>query len=240
VHRTEQSRLQVFGFIRQQIREGRQAYIVYPLIEESETLDLNHLMAGFESISRAFPEYHLSMVHGKMKSSEKDFEMDRFVRGETKIMVATTVIEVGVNVPNASVMLIENAERFGLTQMHQLRGRVGRGDFQSYCILMTGTRLSREGKERIETLVQTTNGFEIAEKDLKMRGPGDLMGTRQSGLADLKLTNLSTDGDFLEQVKTWAEALAEEDPDLLNPENQNLRLHLSDRLKEKIQWSKIS
>jgi ATP-dependent DNA helicase RecG len=240
VHRTEQSRLQVFGFIRQQIREGRQAYIVYPLIEESETLDLNHLMAGFESISRAFPEYHLSMVHGKMKSSEKDFEMDRFVRGETKIMVATTVIEVGVNVPNASVMLIENAERFGLTQMHQLRGRVGRGDFQSDCILMTGTRLSREGKERIETLVQTTNGFEIAEKDLKMRGPGDLMGTRQSGLADLKLTNLSTDGDFLEQVKTWAEALAEEDPDLLNPENQNLRLHLSDRLKEKIQWSKIS
>ena len=240
VHRTESARLHVFGFIRQQIREGRQTYIVYPLIEESETLDLNHLMAGYESISRAFPEYHLSMVHGKMKPADKDFEMDRFVRGETQIMVATTVIEVGVNVPNASVMLIENAERFGLTQMHQLRGRVGRGAFQSYCILMTGTRLSREGKERIETLVATTNGFEIAEKDLKMRGPGDLMGTRQSGISDLKLTNLITDGDFLEQVKIWAEAYAENDPDLLAPENQMLRAHLSEKLKEKIQWSKIS
>ncbi len=240
VHRTESARMQVFGFIRQQIREGRQVYMVYPLIEESETLDLNHLMAGFESISRAFPEYHLSMVHGKMKPADKDFEMDRFLRGETKIMVATTVIEVGVNVPNASVMVIENAERFGLTQMHQLRGRVGRGAFQSYCILMTGTRLSREGKERIETMCQTTNGFEIAEKDLKMRGPGDLMGTKQSGISDLKLTNLTNDGDFLEQVKAWAEEFAEADPELLHPDNQSLKLHLSDRLKEKIQWSKIS
>jgi ATP-dependent DNA helicase RecG len=240
VHRTESSRYQVFGFIREQISQGRQVYVVYPLIEESEALDLNDLMAGFESISCAFPEFHLSMVHGKMKPADKDYEMSRFLKGETQIMVATTVIEVGVNVPNASIMVIENSERFGLTQMHQLRGRVGRGDYQSFCILMTGTKLSREGKERIETLCKSSNGFEIAEKDLKMRGPGDLMGTKQSGIADLKLTNLSEDGEFLEKVKTWAEAFAESDPELLIPENQILKLHLSDKLKEKIQWSKIS
>jgi len=166
-HRLESQRMRVFGFIKEQILLGRQAYIVYPLIEESETLDLTNLMDGFESISRAFPEYHLSMVHGRMKPADKDFEMARFVKGETSIMVATTVIEVGVNVPNASIMVIENAERFGLTQMHQLRGRVGRGEYQSYCILMTGYKLSREGRLRIETMCRTTDGFEIAETDRK-------------------------------------------------------------------------
>ena len=240
VHRTESKRLLVFGFIRDEIKKGRQVYIVYPMIEESEALDLNNLMEGFESISRAFPEYPISMVHGKMKSAAKDFEMARFVKGETKIMVATTVIEVGVNVPNASIMLIENSERFGLTQMHQLRGRVGRGEFQSYCILMTGQKLSREGKIRIETLCRTSNGFEIAETDLKLRGPGDLMGTKQSGIADLKLTNLSEDGDLLEKIKLHAEEFVTQDPNLHNPENQLLKSHLIEVFKHKTYWTNIS
>jgi ATP-dependent DNA helicase RecG len=240
VHRTESKRMTVFGFIREQIREGRQAYIVYPMIEESEQLDLNNLMEGFQSIQHAFPEYHLSMVHGKMKPADKDFEMARFAKGETQIMVATTVIEVGVNVPNASIMLVENAERFGLTQLHQLRGRVGRGEFQSYCILMTGTKVSREGKIRIETLCQTTNGFEIAETDLKLRGPGDLMGTQQSGIADLKLTNLSEDGTLLEKVKQWAEDLVSLDPNLELSENQSLKHHLQEAFRTKTYWNEIS
>lgn len=240
VHRTESKRMTVFGFIREQIREGRQAYIVYPMIEESEQLDLNNLMEGFQSIQHAFPEYHLSMVHGKMKPADKDFEMARFAKGETQIMVATTVIEVGVNVPNASIMLVENAERFGLTQLHQLRGRVGRGEFQSYCILMTGTKVSREGKVRIETLCQTTNGFEIAETDLKLRGPGDLMGTQQSGIADLKLTNLSEDGTLLEKVKQWAEDLVSLDPNLELSENQSLKHHLQEAFRTKTYWNEIS
>ncbi len=240
VHRTESRRLPVFQFIREEIMKGRQAYIVYPMIEESETLDLNNLMEGFESISRAFPEYPLSMVHGKMKPADKDFEMARFVKGETKIMVATTVIEVGVNVPNASIMLIENSERFGLTQMHQLRGRVGRGEYQSYCILMTGPKLSREGKIRIETLCRTSNGFEIAETDLKLRGPGDIMGTKQSGIADLKLTNLAEDGELLEKIKQITSDLIETDPNLNNPEYQILKTHLTDIGKQKIYWNTIS
>jgi ATP-dependent DNA helicase RecG len=240
VHRTESRRLPVFQFIREEIQKGRQAYIVYPMIEESETLDLNNLMEGFESISRAFPEYPLSMVHGKMKPSDKDFEMARFVKGETKIMVATTVIEVGVNVPNASIMLIENSERFGLTQMHQLRGRVGRGEYQSYCILMTGPKLSREGKIRIETLCRTSNGFEIAETDLKLRGPGDIMGTKQSGIADLKLTNLAEDGELLEFIKQITQTIIEEDPNLENPQFQLLKSHLADISKQKIYWNNIS
>jgi len=240
VHRTESKRMRVFGFIREQVQAGRQVYIVYPMIEESETLDLNNLMEGFESISRAFPDLFISMIHGKMKSADKDFEMARFVKGETQIMVATTVIEVGVNVQNASIMIIENAERFGLTQMHQLRGRVGRGEYQSYCILMSGLKLSRDGKERIETMVQTSNGFEIAEKDLKMRGPGDLLGTKQSGIADLKLTNLATDGELLEKVKTYVNEIIEEDMDLLLPDNEQLKKHLEAKSKDKFQWSKIS
>jgi ATP-dependent DNA helicase RecG len=240
VHRTESKRLAVFGFIREQVRSGRQVYIVYPMIEESETLDLNNLMEGFESISRAFPDLYISMVHGKMKSADKDFEMARFVKGETQIMVATTVIEVGVNVPNASIMIIENSERFGLTQMHQLRGRVGRGEYQSYCILMSGLKLSKEGKERIETMVGTSNGFEIAEKDLKMRGPGDLLGTKQSGITDLKLTNLATDGELLEKIKQLVLEIIEEDSDLILPENQFLKLHLDALNSSKTEWSKIS
>lgn len=240
VHRTESRRLPVFQFIREEIMKGRQAYIVYPMIEESETLDLNNLMEGFESISRAFPEYPLSMVHGKMKPSDKDFEMTRFVKGETKIMVATTVIEVGVNVPNASIMLIENSERFGLTQMHQLRGRVGRGEYQSYCILMTGPKLSSEGKIRIETLCRTSNGFEIAETDLKLRGPGDIMGTKQSGIADLKLTNLAEDGELLEFIKQITQTIIEEDPNLESPQFQLLKSHIADNSKQKIYWNNIS
>lgn len=240
VHRTEGRRLPVFSFIRDEVKKGRQVYIVYPMIEESEKLDLNNLMEGFESISRAFPEYYLSMVHGKMKPADKDFEMNRFIKGETQIMVATTVIEVGVNVPNASIMLIENAERFGLTQLHQLRGRVGRGEFQSYCILMTGQKISREGKIRIETLCRTTDGFEIAETDLKMRGPGDLMGTKQSGIADLKLTNLSTDGEILEKVRQWAKELVESDIDLQFDENQLIKLHLEQVNHQKVWWSGVS
>ena len=240
VHRTESKRLAVFGFIREQVRAGRQVYIVYPMIEESETLDLNNLMEGFESITRAFPDLFVSMVHGKMKSAAKDFEMARFVKGETQIMVATTVIEVGVNVPNASIMIIENSERFGLTQMHQLRGRVGRGEYQSYCILMSGLKLSKEGKERIETMVQTSNGFEIAEKDLKMRGPGDLLGTKQSGITDLKLTNLATDGELLEKIKQLVFELIEEDPELNYPENQSLKHHLDSQNRDQTEWSKIS
>jgi ATP-dependent DNA helicase RecG len=239
-HRLESQRMRVFGFIKEQILLGRQAYIVYPLIEESETLDLTNLMDGFESISRAFPEYHLSMVHGRMKTADKDFEMARFVKGETSIMVATTVIEVGVNVPNASIMVIENAERFGLTQMHQLRGRVGRGEYQSYCILMTGYKLSREGRLRIETMCRTTDGFEIAETDLKLRGPGDITGTRQSGLSGLKLTNLAEDSALLEKVRNWAEDFLSLDPALSTEENKPLKQHLDDILKTKAHWNEIA
>jgi ATP-dependent DNA helicase RecG len=239
-HRFESQRMRVFGFIREQVLQGRQVYVVYPLIEESESLDLTNLMEGFESFSRAFPEFPLSMVHGKMKAADKDIEMARFVKGETKIMVATTVIEVGVNVPNASIMVIENAERFGLTQMHQLRGRVGRGEYQSYCILMTGHKLGRDARTRIETMCRSSSGFEISETDLKLRGPGDLMGTRQSGLADLKLTNLAEDGHLLEKVRNWVREFLLLDPDLKSEENQILKTHLEVILKVKAYWNEIA
>jgi ATP-dependent DNA helicase RecG len=182
VHRTDSDRLRVFGFVRDQIAEGRQVYYVYPMIEESEESDLKNLMDGYESLSRAFPlpAYRIAILHGKMKPADKEFEMQRFVRGETQIMVATTVIEVGVNVPNASVMIIENAERFGLSQLHQLRGRVGRGASQSFCILMTKSSLGADSKKRIDVMCSTNDGFIIAEEDLRLRGPGDLDGTRQS------------------------------------------------------------
>jgi ATP-dependent DNA helicase RecG len=232
--------MRVFGFVKEQLQQGRQAYFVYPLIEESESLDLANLIEGYESISRAFPEFQLSIVHGKMKPADKDYEMARFVKGETHIMVATTVIEVGVNVPNASMMVIENAERFGLTQMHQLRGRVGRGEYQSYCILMSGFKLSREGKMRIETMCRTSNGFEIAETDLRLRGPGDLLGTRQSGLADLKLTNLSEDQPLLEKVKSWVQQFLEQDPDLNSSDSVNLSAHLTDIFRQKSFWNEIA
>ena len=201
IHKFDSNRLAVFGFLKKEIEKGRQIYIVYPLIEESEAMDYKDLMDGYESISRAFPDQHISILHGKMKPADKEFEMSRFVKGETQIMVATTVIEVGVNVPNASVMVIENAERFGLAQLHQLRGRVGRGAEQSYCILMSDYKLSKEAKLRIETMVRTNNGFEIADVDLKIRGPGDLTGTQQSGVLDLLIADLATDGKILNEAR---------------------------------------
>jgi ATP-dependent DNA helicase RecG len=240
VHRYDAHRLRVFGFIREQIRAGRQAYVVYPLIEESETMDYKDLQDGFESVSRAFPEYKISIVHGKMKAPDKDLEMQRFVRNETQIMVATTVIEVGVNVPNASVMVIESAERFGLSQLHQLRGRVGRGAEQSYCILMTSFKLSKESKIRLETMVRTNNGFEIADIDLKLRGPGDLMGTQQSGVLDLLIADLSKDAKILQESRAAAQRLLEQDPGLESPENENIRRHIQSLSKNTVNWSRIS
>ncbi|PJC61746.1 MAG: ATP-dependent DNA helicase RecG, partial [Flavobacteriales bacterium CG_4_9_14_0_2_um_filter_32_27] len=203
IHQFDSARMKLFGFMDQEIKKGRQIYVVYPLIQESEKMDYKDLMDGYESIARRFPlpNYQLSIVHGKMKSADKDYEMQRFIKGETHIMVATTVIEVGVDVPNASVMVIESAERFGLSQLHQLRGRVGRGAEQSYCILMTGNKLSADGKLRMETMVRTNDGFEIAEVDLKLRGPGDIQGTQQSGLLNLKLADLAKDGQILQAAR---------------------------------------
>lgn len=240
VHRFDSNRLKVNGFIKEQLAEGRQAYVVYPLIEESEKLDLKHLMDGYESICRAFPGVPVSIVHGKMKSDAKEWEMQRFVKGETKIMVATTVIEVGVNVPNASVMVIENAERFGLAQLHQLRGRVGRGADQSYCILMTSFKLSKDGKIRIDTMVRTNNGFEIADTDLRLRGPGDITGTQQSGILDLMIADLATDGKILQMARQAAQKLLENDANLLMPENANIRRQISQQRKTQVNWSRIS
>lgn len=239
-HRYDSHRLQVNGFLKTQIDAGRQVYQVYPLIEESEKLDLKHLMDGYESISRAFPDIAISIVHGKMKPEAKDFEMARFVKGETKIMVATTVIEVGVDVPNASVMVIESAERFGLSQLHQLRGRVGRGAEQSYCILMTGNKLSADSKIRIETMVKTNNGFEISETDLKLRGPGDLMGTQQSGALDLLIADLGKDGDLLKTAREEAQTILESDPTLEKPENRAIRHQVESMKKSTVNWSRIS
>ncbi|MBI2258973.1 MAG: ATP-dependent DNA helicase RecG [Flavobacteriia bacterium] len=242
VHRFESSRLSVFQFLKEEIAKNRQIYIVYPLIEESEKLDYMNLMEGYESISRAFPlpEYRISIVHGKMKAEDKDFEMQRFIKGETQIMVATTVIEVGVNVPNASVMVIESAERFGLSQLHQLRGRVGRGAEKSYCILMTGNKISKEGKLRLETMTESQDGFKIAEVDLKLRGPGDLLGTQQSGILDLKIADLTKDGEVLSRARTIAIKMLEEDPSLEKKELQKIREKLENKLNNKINWSKIS
>lgn len=242
VHRNETQRIAVFEFIRDEIAKGRQIYIVYPLIEESEKLDLIDLNNGFESISRAFPlpKYNVSIVHGRMKSDNKDFEMQRFVKGETQIMVATTVIEVGVNVPNASVMIIENAERFGLSQLHQLRGRVGRGAEQSFCILMTTFKLTADGKTRIKTMVDTNDGFKIAEVDLKLRGPGDMEGTQQSGNIDLKIANLATDGPIIEEARKAAIALLEEDATLEKEENVTLKFYLQNQKNSNNFWRNIS
>ena len=240
VHRYDSHRLQVFGFLREEIRKGRQVYIVYPLIEESETLDYKNLLDGYESVCHYFPEYQVSIVHGKMTPYDKDFEMQRFVRKETQLMVATTVIEVGVNVPNASVMVIENAERFGLSQLHQLRGRVGRGAEQSYCILMTGFKVTAEGRVRIETMVRTNDGFEIADVDLKQRGPGDLAGTQQSGVLDLLIADLAKDGEILTEARHVAEKLLEHDPQLMLPENDNIRQHILSLKNEDSNWSRIS
>ena len=241
-HRFESNRLTVFGFMKSEITKGRQIYVVYPLIKESETLDYNNLMDGYEAISRSFPlpEYRVSIVHGKMKPTDKAFEMQRFVKGETQIMVATTVIEVGVNVPNASLMIIESSERFGLSQLHQLRGRVGRGAEQSFCILMTGIKLSRESKKRIATMVKTNDGFEIAEVDLELRGPGDIMGTQQSGDLDLKIADLSKDGQIVVLARDKAREILEEDPLLENPDYALIREKLRKIMLSKPNWSSIS
>ncbi len=242
VHRYDKNRLKVFRFIRDEIGKGRQIYIVYPLIKESEKMDYKDLMDGYESIVREFPmpDYQISIVHGQMKAVDKDYEMQRFIKGETQIMVATTVIEVGVNVPNASVMIIESAERFGLSQLHQLRGRVGRGAEQSYCILMTGHKLSEDSKTRLQTMVRTDDGFEIAEVDLRLRGPGDLMGTQQSGVLNLKIADVIKDKDILQHARHYAKTILKNDPSLSLAEHKVLRYTYGQLTKYKNIWNYIS
>ena len=241
IHQFDNRRASLYAGIRKQIDEGRQIYIVYPLIKESEKIDIKNLEEGYEHICAEFPECQVSKVHGQMKPAEKDAEMQRFVNGETQIMVATTVIEVGVNVPNASVMVIENAERFGLSQLHQLRGRVGRGADQSYCILVTSYKLSEETRKRLEIMVQTNDGFEIAEADLKLRGPGDLEGTQQSGVAfDLKIADIARDGQLLQHVREIATEIIERDPTGVLPENEILWRQLQSLRKTHVNWSAIS
>jgi len=242
VHRFDTHRMQVWGFLKKEIEKGRQVYIVYPLIEESEKSDLKNLMEGYESICRDFPrpEYEASIVHGKMKPKDKAWEMQRFVRGETNIMVATSVIEVGVNIPNASVMVIENAERFGLSQLHQLRGRVGRGAEQSYCILMSSHQLTMDAKQRLNTMVETNDGFKIAETDLQLRGAGDLQGTQQSGIPGLKIANLVTDASVLQLARSAALKILDEDPHLVLDKNSVLKNYLSEIKKKTGDWSRVS
>ncbi|AWI26179.1 ATP-dependent DNA helicase RecG [Flavobacterium pallidum] len=242
VHRYDTNRLKVWKFIRDEIAKGRQIYIVYPLIQESEKMDFKDLMDGYESISRDFPlpQYAVSIVHGKMKPADKDSEMERFSKGKTNIMVATTVIEVGVNIPNASVMIIESAERFGLSQLHQLRGRVGRGAEQSYCILMTGHKLSNDSKTRMETMVSTNDGFEIAEVDLKLRGPGDLMGKQQSGVLNLQIADIVRDREILQLARHYAIKILKGDASLSKPEHQVLRVVFMEMSKKQEIWNYIS
>ena len=242
VHRYDSNRLKVWAFLKEEIAKGRQVYIVYPLIQESEKMDYKDLMDGYESISRDFPlpQYSVSIVHGQMKPAEKDSEMERFAKGKTNIMVATTVIEVGVNVPNASVMVIESAERFGLSQLHQLRGRVGRGAEQSYCIMMTGGKLSNDSKVRMDTMVRTNDGFEIAEVDLKLRGPGDIMGTQQSGVLNLQIADLVKDREILQMARHYAIKLLKDDANLNKPEHAALRAAFIEMTKKKNIWNYIS
>jgi ATP-dependent DNA helicase RecG len=241
VHRTDSDRLRVFGFVRDQIAEGRQIYYVYPMIEDSEESDLKNLMDGYESLSRAFPlpQYKIGILHGRMRPADKEYEMQRFLKGETQIMIATTVIEVGVNVPNASVMIIENAERFGLSQLHQLRGRVGRGASQSFAILMTAASLGKDSKRRVEVMCSTNDGFIIAEEDLRLRGPGDLDGTRQSGAINLRIADLAQDTHILEAARREAFTIIDTDPELALPEHQPLRRYLESEAHDNV-WSKIS
>ncbi len=242
VHYFDTQRLRIIGFMKQQIALGRQIYIVFPLISESEKLDLKHLEDGYASLSRDFPlpEYAISVVHGKMKPAVKDHEMQRFVRGETQIMVATTVIEVGVDVPNASVMIVEDAHRFGLSQLHQLRGRVGRGADQSYCILVTNYKLTADGKKRIEAMVSTSDGFEIANLDLQLRGPGEIDGTKQSGILEFKIADIVRDEKILKAARKSAIELIEEDPHVQLPKHKAIAQTLADKLKRRGNWSKIS
>jgi ATP-dependent DNA helicase RecG len=242
VHRYDSNRLAVFKFMKQEIEKGRQVYVVYPLIEESKAMDYKDLMDGHESISREFPmpKYQISIVHGKMKAADKEYEMQRFVKGETQIMVATTVIEVGVNVPNASIMVIESAERFGLSQLHQLRGRVGRGADQSYCVLLSSFKLSAEAKTRLKTMVETSDGFKIAEVDLKLRGPGNMMGTQQSGVLNLKIADVVKDTSILYKARNAAIEILQDDPNLLKPANTCIHKTYAEISKTTGAWSNIS
>jgi ATP-dependent DNA helicase RecG len=228
--------------MRDEIAKGRQIYVVYPLIDESEKMDFKDLNDGYESIVREFPlpQYQVSILHGRMKPDAKEYEMQRFKEGKTHIMVSTTVIEVGVDVPNASVMIIESAERFGLSQLHQLRGRVGRGAEQSYCILMTGYKLGEEARTRMETMVRTNDGFEIAEVDMKLRGPGDIQGTQQSGTPVFRISNLTKDGEILQMARSAAIALLQDDPELSKAENAWTRHHLLSDLKGSVNWARVS
>lgn len=241
VHRYESSRHNVLEFVGEEIQKGRQAYIIFPLIEESSKMDYENLMRGYENVKAFFPEpkFYISMVHGRMGAEEKDTNMQRFVKGDTQIMVSTTVIEVGVNVPNASVMVIESAEKFGLSQLHQLRGRVGRGSEKSFCILLTGPKLTSDARERLKIMCETNDGFRIAEKDMELRGPGDIEGTRQSGMLNFKLASIMHDKALMEAAQRMAENLLEEDVELMKPEHVALRQHLLAK-KGKTFWSKIS
>ena len=242
VHLIDSNRLRIFGFMKEQITLGRQIYVVYPLIEESETMDYKDLMDGYESMVRAFPrpQYEVGVIHGRMSSSDKDLVMEQFQKNKINILVATTVIEVGVNVPNASVMVIESAERFGLSQLHQLRGRVGRGADQSYCMLVTSFKLSADAKLRLETMCKTNDGFEIADVDLRLRGPGDLAGTQQSGLPDFKISNLATDGAILTEARNAALKILEDDPQFSQPKNQVIVEFLNFINRNKKDWARIS
>ena len=240
--KSDASRLSIIKFMRDQITKGRQIYVVFPLIEESEKLDYKDLMEGYNQIEREFPlpKYQVSIVHGQMKAEDKEYEMNRFVKGVTDIMVATTVIEVGVNVPNASVMIIESAERFGLSQLHQLRGRVGRGSEQSYCMLVSGNKVSVEAKKRLQTMVDTNDGFRISEVDLEIRGPGDMMGTKQSGILDFKIANIVTDNKILHFARNEAKILLDEDENLENADNINIARYYRPYARERNGWSRIS
>ncbi len=239
-HRREKDRLYVFRFAKEEIEKGRQIYFVYPLIEESETLDYKNLLENFGHIVEFFEGKNVTMLHGRMKPDEKEVAMQYFASGKSEIMVATTVIEVGVNVPNASVMIIESAERFGLSQLHQLRGRVGRGAEQSYCILMTSDKLTKESRTRIKTMTETNDGFKISEVDMQLRGPGDILGTQQSGVVDFKRLDLITDGKIIKAAKNAVEHLLKSDPHLEQPENRDLRNYYSKQYKGKNKWSRIS
>ena len=238
----ENKRLRVFKFLREQIELGKQIFIVYPLIEESQKMDYKDLMDGYESICREFPlpKYRISVMHGKMKTEDKDYEMNRFLEGKSQIMVSTTVIEVGVDIPNANVMVIESAERFGLSQLHQLRGRVGRGKEQSFCILMKGKKISNDAKLRLDTMAKTSDGFEIAEVDLKIRGPGDVAGTQQSGIIRLKIADLVKDQEILQIARNYARILIQNDPNLNHEDNKNIKSELNKITYNKKIWNLIS
>ena len=241
-HLYEENRLQLFGFMQRQIEQGRQVFMVYPLIKESEKADLLDLQAGYEAVERAFPppKYGIGVVHGKMKAEDKEFEMQRFAKNQTQILLSTTVIEVGIDIPNATVMVIENAERFGLSQLHQLRGRVGRGGNQSYCILMSKYELTSEGRKRLNAMVSTNDGFEIANFDLQLRGPGDIQGTQQSGMLDFRIADLSKDEKLVSYTRNLAIEILEDDPNLDKPENLRLKTKVSELIHSEVNWSVIS